>query len=285
MTMTQPASISPLEFDFLQRFFKKHSGYHLTKEKEYLLTSSLHPTMKKHQINSFSELVQRLNDPASTTLGQEITQAMTINETMFFRDKNPFEQLEKNILPELASREKNATISIWCAACSSGQEPYSVAMLIDSQRHKFPGKKFHIYATDIADDMVQRGKKGVYSDLELRRSLSPEFQNAYFQKISDTQWKINDAIRNMVTFETLNILDFKPSPKQFDLVLCRNVLFYFDKEDKIKALHNVRQTMRHPAYLLVGVSEILTQLSSEFKMHPEWRSVYTTTAAIKHSDD
>lgn len=271
------ANITPVEFDFLHNFFKEKSGYHLTKDKEYLLISCLQPTMQQHQITCFSDLVNRLKNKTDIVLSTDIAQAMTINETMFFRDKNPFVQLEQNILPALAARTESNVISIWCAACSSGQEPYSVAMLLDSIKHKFPKKRFQIYATDISKEMVQRGKKGIYSDIEVRRSLSPEMQQTYFTRLDDTRWQISDTIRNMVTFETMNILEQRPSlQKSFDLVLCRNVLFYFDANDKSKALHNIRKTMRHPGYLMVGVSEILTRLTDEFRLHGEWRGVYET---------
>jgi chemotaxis protein methyltransferase CheR len=261
------------DFEFLQGFFKKHSGYQLIKGKEYLLESCLKDTMGRHQISSLPILVKFLKDKNQIALERDIIQAMTINETMFFRDKTPFEQLESNILPALVKNAANNKVSIWCTASSSGQEPYSVAMTIMEQRHKYPGITFNILATDISEEMVSRGRNGVYSDIEIQRGLSEKLRDQYFTKQGAT-WSAHAELRKMITFTQMNLLHIPAHIGAFDLILCRNVLIYFDAPQKTEVLNNLRKTSRHPGYLLVGAAEVLAGLCGGYRIHPEWRGVY-----------
>jgi chemotaxis protein methyltransferase CheR len=263
------------DFEFLHGFFKQHSGYQLMKGKEYLLESCLKDTMGKHKIPTFPELVQTLRDKKKMGLERDVIQAMTINETMFFRDNTPFEQLEKNILPYLAKNAVNGKVTIWCTACSSGQEPYSVAMMIMEQRHKYPGITFEILASDISESMVARGQSGIYSDIEVQRNLPVALRDCYMTKDGAT-WRMKDALRHMITFRAINLLQIPPDIGTFDLIMCRNVLIYFEAEHKTEVLDSLRKKARHPGFLLVGASEVLAGLCKSYRIHPEWRGVYQT---------
>lgn len=264
------------DFEYLHGFFKKHSGYQLVRGKEYLLESCLKDAMGKHQIPSFPVLVQSLKEKKQDALERDIIQAMTVNETMFFRDRTPFEQLEKNILPDLVKHCVNNKVSIWCAASSSGQEPYSVAMLICEQRHKYPGITFEILASDISEEMVTRGQKGIYSDIEVQRSLPQDLRDRYMVK-HGSGWQVNQELRKMVTFQPINLLHIPPHVGLFDLIMCRNVLIYFDAPQKTDVLNALRKMSRHPGYLLVGAAEVLAGLCQGYRIHPEWRGVYQTS--------
>jgi chemotaxis protein methyltransferase CheR len=264
------------DFDYLHGFFKKHSGYQLMKGKEYLLESCLKDVMGKHQIPSFPILVQSLKEKKQAGLERDIIQAMTVNETMFFRDKTPFEQIEKNILPELVKNCTNNKVSIWCAASSSGQEPYSVAMLIQEQRHKYPGITFEILASDISEDMVTRGEKGIYTDIEVQRGLPQEYRDRYLVR-HGTAWQVKSELRKMIKFQQVNLLQVPAHVGLFDLIMCRNVLIYFDAPQKTEVLNNLRKMARHPGYLLVGAAEVLAGLCEGHRIHSEWRGVYQTS--------
>lgn len=263
------------DFDFLHGFFKKHSGYQLIRGKEYLLESCLKETMGKYQISTFPILVQTLREKKEAALERDIIQAMTINETMFFRDKTPFEQLEKNILPSLVQRAVNRKVTIWCTACSSGQEPYSVAMKILEQRHLYPGITFEILASDISEEMIARCREGLYSDIEVQRSLPADLRDRYMVRDKEG-WRVHDELRKMVTFRTINLLTIPSDVGLFDLILCRNVLIYFDAAQKTMVLDDLRKRARHPGYLLVGAAEVLAGLCQGYRIHPEWRGVYQT---------
>lgn len=267
--------IPPAYSEFIRHFLKTHSGYYLESTKDYILETKLHPIMKLASCTDICELVDLLKREPHGHVANALLQIMTINETMFFRDNTPFDQIARNILPALTKNNPRREISIWCTACSSGQEPYSLAMLIDELRGDYPGWRFNILASDLSEEMIAKAKEGIYNTFEVERGLSEERRARYLTPVQD-RWQVKSTIRSMVTFEPMNLMKVKPNIGPFDIVLCRNVLIYFDAPQKKDVLTDVRKVTRNGGYLLVGASEVLADHTDRFKLHPNptWRGVY-----------
>lgn len=276
----QVTVINPAQFAFFSTFLQKHSGYQLEPKKQYMLEARLSGIMKMGDFQNIQGLIENLVAAPHGDIAQKLLQAMTINETTFFRDNTPFDQLRNNILPALATTTKDREISIWSAACSSGQEAYSIAMTIEEERHKYPGFNFKVYGTDLSEDMVKRAKDGIYSDFETSRGLSEDRRKRHFTKEDNSdKWRINDKLRQHTHFEAMNLFKMKPNIGPFDIVFCRNVLIYFDEPQKIEILNHIRKLTRANGYLITGASEVLGQYTNQFKLLSDapWRNVYKAT--------
>lgn len=260
-------------FDNLRSYLKDHSGYALEPGKEYVLESRRALIAEKTGITDMDALAAQLRDNPQGRTGQLFIQAMTINETMFFRDGTPFDNLERHLLPALTKDRAPGKISIWCTACSSGQEPYSVAMVIDQVRHLYPQWEFEILASDLSEEMVARGVRGFYKDFEVERGLTPPLRDKYFTKV-EGGWQISPAIQKMVKFKPMNLFKIDPAIGPFDIVMCRNVLIYFDVPQKKEVLQSLRKITKRDGYLMAGAAEVLTDLTDEYQRHPEWKAVY-----------
>jgi chemotaxis protein methyltransferase CheR len=199
---------------------------------------------------------------------------MTTNETFFFRDKIPFEIFRDTLVPKLtATRGRERRIRIWCTACATGQEPYSLAMLLHGMADKLDGCRFQIMATDICAEVVEKARAGIYSQFEVQRGLPIGLLVKYFEQVGE-RWQIAPEIRAMVQFRTLNLLnDFRPLG-MFDLVFCRNVLIYFDQPTKIEVLGRIVRQMPDDGALVLGAAETVVGLTDLFKPHPDRRGVY-----------
>ncbi len=263
------------DFDFIARFLREHSGYQLSRDNEHVFLSRLEGILLAAGCVDSAALVVALAAAPSGKEAAALLQAMTINETMFFRDETPFKNIKDHILPTLTAGEAPRTLTFWCAACSSGQEPYSLAMTLDSVKDHYPGWRFDILATDLSEEMIERGKQGVYSDFETGRGLPAEMRERYFRQESG-QWRIADSLRAMVRFQPLNLLRMPADIGPFDVILCRNVLIYFDEKQKTGILSALRRMSRHPGYLMTGSAEVLSYLTEEYGAHPEWKGVYVT---------
>ncbi|HER20121.1 MAG TPA: protein-glutamate O-methyltransferase CheR [Chromatiales bacterium] len=192
-------------------------------------------------------------------MARDVVDAMTTNETLWFRDGYPFLALERKFFPEALATRKT-TYRIWSAACSTGQEAYSISITADEQRVPF---NVEIVGTDIAEAVVAKARRGVFDDLSLGRGLSPERKRQYFVKTADG-WQIAPAISRRVQFREGNLLALRPEPRRYDLVFCRNVLIYFSRETKARIIDRIADTLQPGGYLLLGASESLTQLSDRF---------------------
>ena len=265
--------MTPAVFDTLRRYLKKHSGYALEPGKEYVLEARWSLITKMTGCADVTTLATLLEKDPYGRAGQLFIQAMTINETMFFRDGTPFENLEKNILPALTQGKPPGRISIWCTACSSGQEPYSVAMTIDKLKPLYPQWKFDILASDLSEEMIARCERGIYSDFETSRGMTPEMRAHYFDKTPEG-WRVSQSLRSMVQFKPMNLFRIDSTIGPFDIILCRNVLIYFDVAQKTEALNGLRRVAKTDGYLMVGAAEVLTGLSNGYKLHPSWKGVY-----------
>ena len=266
----------PEDFDFVAKVLKDRSGLIITPDKAYLLESRLTPVARRRGLKGCDELVASLRT-AGEDLLREVTEAMTTNESFFFRDIKPFDQFKAMVLPQLLqTRAAKKSFRIWSAACSSGQEAYSLAMLLKEEAARLPGWKIEIVGTDISVEMLEKAKAGFYSQFEVQRGLPIQFLVKYFKK-NNEMWQIDPAIRAMVQYREYNLLhDLKPLG-QFDVVFCRNVLIYFDQPTKTRVLDNISRVMPDDGLLYLGGAETVLGISDKFKPVPDQRGIYAIT--------
>lgn len=265
--------MSPTEFDFLRKMLKERSGLVLSADKQYLVESRLGPVAKKHNLASLSELCMRLRGPA-LALETDVVEAMTTNETFFFRDKTPFELFKDTILPAmLTARAAQKRLRIWCAAASSGQEPYSLAMILKEMEPRLAGWRIDILGTDLSTEILDKAKAGRYSQFEVQRGLPINLLMKYFTQKGDA-WEISSEIRSMVQYRPLNLLRDFSTLGNFDVIYCRNVLIYFDQATKAEILARATKLLPADGYLLLGAAETVVGITDVLKPHPEKRGLY-----------
>ncbi len=256
--------LSSPSFDFIRAVLRERSGHYLDDDKAYLVETRLLPVARRHGLASIDDLVQRLRSRPNEKLLSELVEAMTINETFFFRDGHPFDALRQTVLPELIRLRSSARyLNIWSAACSSGQEAYSIAIMLC---HDFPtlaGWNVRLIASDISTAMLERARRGRYSELEVARGLTPELRHRYFKHHKDG-WHIRDELRRMVEFRPINLSGPWPELPPLDLILLRNVLIYFDVPTRQEILRKVRRVLQPDGYLLLGGAETTHNLDDAF---------------------
>ncbi len=249
--------ITPDEYAFIEALLKKHSGLSLGPGKEYLLESRLPPvavTYGHADVNALIAAMRRTTPPAP--LVKHVCDAMTTNETLFFRDNKPFVALEKEILPAAAQRARalGRPLRIWCAASSTGQEPYSIAMIVAQTEHLLGGTKVEITATDYSAAALARAKAGVYNQFEVQRGLPIQLMMKYFTQVPEG-YAIKPEIRQRVTYQEINLLDPFPSYWQFDIIFCRNVLIYFDVPTKKDVIDRMARLLTPGGSMFLGGTE------------------------------
>lgn len=257
-------SFTPEEYKNFQSFLEKACGIVLGDNKHYLVSSRLHRLMKESDIPTLQELVDSLNKSLNTALRTKVIEAMTTNETLWFRDTYPFQVLSETIFEEYKQQRKNS-LKIWSAACSSGQEPYSMSMIADEYSKKNPGFKLDIVATDISQAILNEAKQAKYDALALARGLSEERKRQYFSPAGD-QWQVNANIRSRINFREVNLLQSYTSLGKFDAIYCRNVLIYFSAESKSDILNRMAQSLNPRGFLMLGASESINQYCDRFEM-------------------
>lgn len=264
-------AISPAGYDRFRKYLEKESGISLSDNKQYLVASRLGKILEREQFSKIESLVDALERGGrSSKLREEIINAMTTNETLWFRDAHPFKILKDVILPQCDKRP----LRIWSAASSTGQEPYSISMIIDEFKQSKPGvlkPGEKIIATDICTNILMHAKQGEYDSLAIARGLSPDKQKRYFDTVTDKTWKIKPTIASRVEFKHLNLIDSFSSLGKFDVIFCRNVLIYFTAETKLDILKRMHAALNPGGYLFLGGSEALSGLSSLFEIvqcHP-----------------
>jgi len=270
------------DFHFLSNLLKQQSGLIVGEDKIYLLESRLTPLARKFGLNSIEEICVRLRGVGDAKLSEAVVESMTTNESSFFRDTKPFDQFRSVVLPMLL--EKNAakkSLRIWSAACSSGQEAYSLAMILQEQGVKLAGWKIEIVGTDLSREMVEKSKEGVYSQFEVQRGLPIQMLVKYFRQDGD-KWKISNDLKEMLTFRTYNLLSDLTALGMFDVVFCRNVLIYFDAQTKSRVLDAVVRLMLPHGVLFLGGAETVLGLSEKFKPMEGQRGLYVL-ASGQHS--
>ena len=247
-------SISPMDFDFLRALVRDKSGIVLDNGKEYLVESRLGPVARAAGLKGIPELVSALRQRTPGLEGKVID-AMTTNETSFFRDIHPFDALRKEVLPQMIERRRTTReLTFWCAASSSGQEPYSLSMLIREHFPELAGWRVKFTATDISPSMIEKSRSGRYSQLEVNRGLPATYLVKYFER-QGADWVLKPEIRSMVEYKLLNLAESWPMMGQVDIVFIRNVLIYFDRDMKRKILQGIRKVLRPDGYLVLGSSE------------------------------
>jgi chemotaxis protein methyltransferase CheR len=245
--------LNAADYAFLTDFLRRRSGLSITSEKAYLIESRLKPVALRLGFKTAADLVRRLKT-ADEKLSRVVTDAMTTNETSFFRDKVPFDQFRDVMLPALtAARRNDSRLRIWCSAASSGQEPYSLAMIIEATAH-LAGWTIDLLASDINAEMIERAKEGLYSQFEVLRGLPIQMLARHFHH-EGGEWRISSSIRNHVQFEVFNLLDSFEPLGQFDVIFCRNVLIYFDQQAKHDVLGRLADALAPDGYLVLGAAE------------------------------
>ena len=271
--------MTPSDYDFIRKLLKSRSGLVLAPEKHYLVESRLMPIARKHGLFNLTGLAARLKGPDAEALIVEVVEAMTTNESFFFRDKLPFEQFRDTVLPALmAAREAFRRIRIWCAAASTGQEPYSLAISLKEMGKELKGWRVEILATDISTEVLEKAKSGIYTQFEVQRGLPALMLIKYFSQVGE-MWQIAPEIRGMVKFMPFNLLDDFSHLGRFDLVFCRNVLIYFDQATKSAVLDRIADVTERDGYLVLGGAETVVGLTSRFKLITEKRGLYVQPQA------
>jgi len=261
------------DYEYLRKLLKDNSGLDLSADKQYLIESRLLPLARKAGLADISELVQKLKGGSSVIVGQ-VVEAMTTNETFFFRDKVPFDHFRESIMPEIIkARGNRKSIRIWCAAGSTGQEPYSLAMCVKEMSAALTGWRVEIVATDISQEVLEKSKAGIYSQFEVQRGLPIQMLVKYFKQNGDL-WQINPEIRAMVQHRQLNLLHDFSQLGAFDIIFCRNVLIYFDQDTKINIFARLAKIMEPDGFLVLGAAETVVGLTDVFKPFPERRGLY-----------
>jgi chemotaxis protein methyltransferase CheR len=268
------------DFELYKSLLLDKSGLVITPDKSYLLESRLTPIAKKWNYPTLEMMTLQLRAIPDPKLVKDIVEAMTTNETSFFRDTKPFTLFQETLLPYMiqnrASRKK---VRIWCAACSSGQEPYSLSMILKDKEAQLKGWQFEIIATDLSEDILAQARKATYSQFEVQRGLPIQYLMKYFTQVGEA-WQLKDDIKNMVKFSTFNLLDDMSRIGQFDIVFCRNVLIYFDEKNKAQILGRIEKQLEKDGFLLLGGAETVLGITDKFVPMPEKRGLYIKSPAL-----
>jgi chemotaxis protein methyltransferase CheR len=270
--------VTPEDFDYLRQLLRERSGLVLSAEKQYLAESRLLPVARKHRLGTLAELVGQLKAAGAAPLAVDVVEAMTTNETFFFRDKIPFEHFRDTMMPALlATHSGRRRIRIWCTAVASGQEPYSLAMMLHDMNLRLSGFRIEILATDLSNEVLEKAKAGIYSQFEVQRGLPIQQLLKYFAKVGEA-WQIAPELRAMVSFRPLNLLQDFGHLGSFDLIFCRNVLIYFDQPTKIGVLDRLARVIESDGFLVLGAAETVVGLTAAFKPMPDKRGLYVPNA-------
>ena len=261
------AALSTQDYEAFRVFLEEACGIVLGENKHYLVVSRLGRLMADEGVATLGDMVSHLRQGNNRALRERIVEAMTTNETFWFRDTFPFDILKELIFPDLAERRVRNP-RIWSAACSTGQEPYSISMITQEYLASRPGSlgDVQIHATDISPTILQEAKDATYDSLALARGLSQERKQKYFIQQRDNRWQARPEIRNRVRFSQTNLLQSYSLLGRFDVIFCRNVLIYFSSESKADILARMARVLNPGGYLFLGSSESITQHSDEFEM-------------------
>ncbi len=262
------------DFDIYKDLLKESSGLVLTQDKSYLVDSRLNPVAKKWGYDDIAAMTNILRGVPPKDLVKDIVEAMTTNETSFFRDTKPFEIFKNDVLPYYKNKAGHSKrIRIWCAAAASGQEPYSLAMCIKEEMAKMPGFNFEIVATDISQEILDQAKEGTYSQFEVQRGLPITHLMKYFTQNGD-KWTVNQDIKNMITYKYFNLLEPMTTLGKFDIVFCRNVLIYFDPPTKKDVMERINNQMNDDGFFFLGGAETVLGITDAFKGIKDKRGLY-----------
>lgn len=267
------------DFDIYKDLLKDKSGLVLSQDKAYLIESRLNPVAKKWGYDGIPAMTQVMRGVPSPDLINDIVEAMTTNETSFYRDNTPFDIFKNTVIPYYKNKVGHPPkLRIWCAAASSGQEPYSLAMLLKEEAASLPGWNFEIVATDISHEILEQAKAGVYTQFEVQRGLPITHLMKYFKQDGE-KWTINDEIKSMITYKYFNLLDPMSALGQFDVIFCRNVLIYFDQPTKKDVMERAHRQMAEDGFFFLGGAETVLGLTDVFTAVPNARGLYAKTGS------
>jgi chemotaxis protein methyltransferase CheR len=255
------------DFRYISDLVRQHAAIVLEPGKEYLVESRLVPVVRDElEGGSLAELVQRLQSGSQPSLTAKVVEAMTTNETSWFRDNHPFDLFANHILTQLErTRGAQRSVDVWCAAASTGQEPYSLAMLLQDWQLAHPGWTARIVATDINEAVLERARQGRYSQLEVNRGLPVQRLVRHFSRVG-TEWELEEGLRRMVDFRQLNLAaPFPMAAGAYDVVFCRNVLIYFDTATKRVILDRIKRVLRPEGFLVLGGAETTLNIDDDFE--------------------
>ena len=270
--------MTPPDYEYLRKLLREQSGLDLSADKQYLIESRLLPLSRKAGLAGIGDLVQKMK-AGSTSITTQVVEAMTTNETFFFRDKTPFDHFRDSIMPEiLRARTGRKSVRIWCAAGSTGQEPYSLAMCLKEMNGALAGWRVEIIATDLSQEVLEKSKAAIYSQFEVQRGLPIQLLVKYFKQTGEI-WQVNAEVRAMVQHRQLNLLHDFSQLGLFDVIFCRNVLIYFDQDTKIKIFNRLAKATEADGFLVLGAAETVVGLTDVFKPFPERRGLYRPSAA------
>lgn len=264
------------DFNFLRELIKKNSGISLSDEKEYLVESRLIPVLRERNILGFDQLVREIRANNDHDLINEVIESITTNETSFFRDIRPFEKLKENIIPHVVAKTVEPNIRIWSAACSTGQEPYSIAMTVLENQKLLEGRKAEIIGTDINKSVLKKCEEAIYSQFEVQRGLPVQHLIKYFvqEKSYGEKWILKDDVKKLVQFKILNLLEDCGSLGQFDIIFCRNVLIYFEQDTKSFILNKLCNALKKHGLLMLGSSETVMGLNDRLEIFESINGIY-----------
>ena len=270
--------MTPVDYEFLRKLLKERSGLDLSADKQYLVESRLIPLARKVGLPGITELVQKMKSGGADALTAEVVEAMTTNETFFFRDKVPFDHLRETMLPSLLkARASRRALRIWCAASSTGQEPYSIAMCLKELGSALAGWRVEIIGTDLSQAVLEKSRAGIFSQFEVQRGLPIQMLVKHFTQIGEL-WQLNADLRSMVQYRQLNLLhDFSQLGK-FDVIFCRNVLIYFDQDTKARIFDRLSKVVEPDGFMVLGAAESVVGISDAFKPYPDRRGLYSPNA-------
>ena len=253
------------DYDSICRLLRERSAIVLEAGKEYLVEARLAPLVRQLKLNSIGELIAQLRCQAGNGLSRQIVEALVITESSFFRDHHPFEALRKVVIPDLITRRRDERrLHVWCAASSTGQEPYSLALLFREHFPEVAQWKISLLASDLSRQVLDRAREGRYNQIEVNRGLPAALLVKYFEQ-HGTDWQIKPSIRSMVDFQEINLAQAWPALPRLDLVLIRNVMIYFDVETKKAILGRLARLLRPDGYLLLGGAETTLNLNDSYR--------------------
>lgn len=264
-------TVDQAEFDQFRQFLEDACGISLGDNKQYLVTNRMRRLMDDHKISNFGELVRNLKLGINRKLKEQVIDAMTTNETFWFRDIYPYDHLKNILFPQLMSGNNKmfGPIRIWSAACSSGQEPYSISIMAEEFKSRNMGtlpRQIQIVATDLSTTVLDQARKGEYDKLSVMRGLSNERLERFFDKTPDNSWRVKSMLRDRIDFRPINLMDSYAALGKFDIVFCRNVLIYFNADLKRQILQKIHAALKPQGILYLGSSEGLAGAADLFEM-------------------
>ncbi|MCB2011298.1 MAG: protein-glutamate O-methyltransferase CheR [Geminicoccaceae bacterium] len=266
------------DLSFLADLVKRQSGVQVSTDRSYLFESRLLPVARQFGHSGLDGLARALRGSCDPKLADAVVEAMTTNESFFFRDQHPFDQFRRFMLPELRkARAGDRCLRIWSAAASTGQEPYSLAMCLEEAGEEFRSWRIEILATDISSEALEKGREGIYSQFEVQRGLSVQMMVKYFDQ-DGTKWKVKDCLGKRISFAKHNLMKSNRALGKFDIIFLRNVLIYFDLETKKRILEEVASMLRDPGFLCLGGTESVIGVTSALKAVDGRRGVFVPDA-------